>query len=78
MTYEFFNEKYQIIFEQAIEIVKKHYKDKYYSSGLVPDNVEIIQRHPEIISAIITQIARDKEQEIEEFRKKMRSKDGFE
>ena len=73
MTYEFFNEKYQIVFEQAIEIVKKHYKDKYDSNVLVPDNVEIIQRHPEIISAIITQIARDKEQEIEEWGKKVRS-----
>jgi len=66
--------KYQIVLEQAIDIVKKHYKDKYYSSGLVPDNVEIIQRHPEIISAIITQIARDiKEFDIEEFGKKVRS-----
>ena len=73
MTYEFFNEKYQIVFEQAIEIVKKHYKDKYDSNVLVPDNVEIIQRHPEILSAIIKQIAKDKEQEIEEFGKKVRS-----
>ena len=58
--------KYQIVLEQAIEIVKKHYKDKYYSSGLVPDNVEIMQRHPEIISALIKTFSKEKESRLEQ------------
>ena len=39
---------------EAIKTIQKHYKDKYNNDVLVPDSVEIMQRHPEIVSAIMS------------------------
>ena len=43
--------------ETAIETIQKHYKNKYDNAVLVPDSVEIMQRHPEIVSALISQVS---------------------
>ena len=58
--------KYEILLQESIEMIQKHYKDKYYSSGLVPDSVEIMQRHPEIISALIKTFSKEKESRLEQ------------
>ncbi len=43
----------------AIETIQKHYKNKYDNAVLVPDSVEIMQRHPEIVSALISHLTQD-------------------
>ena len=45
--------------ETAIETIQKHYKNKYNNAVLVPDSVEIMQRHPEIVSALISHLTQD-------------------
>lgn len=46
--------------ETAILTIKEEYALKYGSRALAPDCVEIMQRHPELVSAIFTHLSRTK------------------
>jgi len=63
--------------QTAILKIREEYELKYNSQALAPDRVEILQRHPELVSAIFTHLSRTKAKISEEFKLDMAVDDDF-
>ena len=63
--------------QTSILTIKEEYELKYGSRALAPDCVEILQRHPELVSAIFTHLSRTKAKISEEFKLDMAVDDDF-
>ena len=63
--------------QTAILKIREEYELKYKSQALSPDRVEILQRHPELVSAIFTHLSRTKAKISEEFKLDMEVEDDL-
>jgi len=63
--------------QTAILKIREEYELKYDSKVVAPDRVEVLQRHPELVSAIFTHLSRTKAKISEEFKLDMVVDDDF-
>jgi hypothetical protein len=63
--------------QTAILTIKEEYELKYGSRAVAPDCVEILQRHPELVSAIFTHLSRTKAKISEEVKLGMEVEDDL-
>ena len=63
--------------QTAILKIREEYELKYDSQALAPDRVEILQRHPELVSAIFTHLSRTKAKLSEEVKLGMEVEDDL-
>ena len=63
--------------QTAILKIREEYELKYDSKVVPPDCVEILQRHPELVSAIFTHLSRTKAKISEEFKLDMEVEDDL-
>ena len=63
--------------QTAILKIREEYELKYDSKVVPPDRVEILQRHPELVSAIFTHLSRTKAKISEEFKLDMEVEDDL-
>ena len=63
--------------QTAILKIREEYELKYDSQALAPDCVEILQRHPELVSAIFTHLSRTKAKLSEEVKLGMEVEDDL-
>lgn len=63
--------------QTAILKIREEYELKYDTKCVAPDRVEILQRHPELVSAIFTHLSRTKAKISEEFKLDMAVDDDF-
>jgi len=63
--------------QTAILTIREEYILKYDSEIPAPDRIEVLQRHPELVSAIFTHLSRTKAKISEEFKLDMAVDDDF-
>ena len=63
--------------QTAILKIREEYELKYDTKCVAPDRVEILQRHPELVSAIFTHLSRTKAKISEEVKLGMEVEDDL-
>ena len=63
--------------QTAILKIREEYELKYDTKCVAPDRVEILQRHPELVSAIFTHLSRTKAKLSEEVKLGMEVEDDL-